>query len=40
MTSQILPFHRPEFSVIIEMTSHFFSSATGVFVRDTSKALE
>ena len=25
MTGQILPFARPEFSVIIEMTGHFFS---------------
>ena len=40
MTGQILPFYRPEFSVMIEMTGHFFSSATGVFVRDNSKALE
>ena len=39
MTSQILPFYCPEFSVVIEMTGHFFSSATGVFVRDTEKAL-
>ena len=25
MTGQILPFVRPEFSVIIQMTGHFFS---------------
>ena len=35
MTSQILPFYHPEFSVIIEMNGHFFSSATGVVVRNS-----
>ena len=41
ITSQILPLVRPEFSLIIEMTGHFFSSTTGKeFVRDTLKMLE
>ena len=41
MTGQILPFARPEFSVITEMSGHFFSWTTGKdFARDTMKALE
>ena len=38
MTGQILTFVRPEFSVIIEMTGHFFSSTTrNKIVRDALK---
>ena len=44
MTSQILLFARPELSVIIEMTGHFFSlnnwKRVFKFVRDTLEALE
>ena len=41
LTSQVLPFVCPEFSVIIEMTSHFLSSTTRKeIVRDALKALE
>ena len=41
LTGQILLFVCPEFSVIIEMTDHFFSCTTGKeFVRTTLKALE
>ena len=41
MTAQILPSVRPEFSVIIEVTGHFFSWATWKeFVKDTFKGLE
>ena len=38
MTGQILTFVHPEFSVIIEMTGHFFSSTTRKeIVRDALK---
>ena len=38
MTGQILTFVRTEFSVIIEMTGHFFSSTTRKeIVRDALK---
>ena len=40
MTGQILHFVRPEFSVIIQMTGHFFLEKLEEFVRDTLKALE
>ena len=40
MTSQILHFVRPEFSVIIQMAGHFFLEELGEFVRNTLKALE
>ena len=40
MTSQILPFVHPEFSVIIEMTGHFFLKQLEEFVMDNWKALE
>ena len=41
MARQILSFFRPEFSVITDLTGHFFSWTTGKeFVRDTLKPLE
>ena len=41
MTSQILPFVCSEFSVIIEMTGHFFSQTTRKeIIRDALKVLE
>ena len=40
MTGQILHFVRPKFSVIIQMTGHFFFEKLEEFVRDTFKALE
>ena len=40
MIGQILHFVRLKFSVIIQMTSHFFLEKLEEFVRDTLKALE
>ena len=40
MIDQMVPFIRPEFSDIIEMTGHFLSSKNWKRVRDTLKASE
>ena len=40
MTSQILHFVCPNFSIIVQMSGHFFLEKLGEFVRDTLKALE
>ena len=40
MTDQILHFAHPKFSVIIQMTNHFFIEELEEFVRDTLKVLE
>ena len=40
MTSQILHFVHPKFSVIIQMAGHFFLEKLEEFVRDALKALE
>ena len=41
MTGQVLPFVCPELTVIIEMTSHFFSYITRKeIIKDALKAIE
>ena len=41
MTGQVLPFVRPEFTIIIEITSHFFSYTTRKeIIKDALKAIE
>ena len=40
MTGQILHFVHSKFSVIVQMTGHFFLEKLEEFVRDTLKALE
>ena len=41
MTNQVLTFVHPEFTVMIEMTSHFFSYTTRKeIIKDTLKVIE